>query len=80
MIDFHTMTLLDRLNTVSKPLGKSYALLGNRKSLQLFMSTPDETVEICHSTPKSVYGVLKTLLNAVPNEYANQNNIKEENI
>lgn len=79
MIDLETMVLLDRLNIASKPLGKSYALLGNRKALQLFISTTGETVEMCHGTPKSIHGVLKTLLNAIPNEHASHSTNKEEN-
>lgn len=79
MIRLETMVLLDQLNNASKPHGKSYALLGNRKALQLFVSTGKETVEMCHGTPNSIHGVLKTLLNATTNQQVNQNINKEEN-
>lgn len=77
MIDLETMELLERLNVLSKPLNKSYALIGNSTYLQLFACTQDDVIEMCCSTPKSVRRVLKTLLNSVPHEYANHNTRKE---
>lgn len=77
MISLEVMILLDRLNTLSSLHGKSYALLGNNSSLQLFVSTKGDTFEVCHGTAKTIKGVLKTLLNAIPVTTPNTDNTEE---
>lgn len=76
MINLEHMILLERLNTLSKPLGVSYALLDNNKTIRLFTSEKGDTKEVCSGNAKTIKGVLKTLLNSLPNKYTTKDNME----
>lgn len=72
MVDFECSVLLHQINTKLKGTKKSYALLGNGRSLQLFHNTGSEVIEMCHCTAKPMKSVLTTILNAITTKEENK--------